>query len=93
MVPVIITKMKAPGRESGRQALLAAGGRGRNMRDFLTALGLVLVIEGILCAGFPGRLRDAMRLATELGDGMMRRLGLGCAVIGVTVVAIVRHWL
>ncbi len=62
------------------------------MKDFLTALGLVFVIEGILCAGFPGRLRDAMRLATEMGDGIMRRIGLACAIAGVAVVALVRYF-
>lgn len=61
------------------------------MRDFLTALGLVFVIEGILCAGFPGRLRKAMQLATEMGDGGMRRIGLACLVFGVLVVWVVRR--
>ncbi len=62
------------------------------MRDFLTALGLVLVIEGILCAGFPGRLRQAMQLATEMGDNGMRRIGLVCLVLGVIMVWAVRRW-
>ena len=62
------------------------------MRDFLTALGLVLAIEGILCAGFPGRLRKAMLLATEVGDGIMRRVGLACLVAGVIVVWAVRRF-
>ena len=62
------------------------------MRDFLTALGLVLVIEGIICAGFPGRLRKAMQAATEMGDGGMRRIGLVCLVLGVVTVWAVRRF-
>ncbi|MBY0613532.1 MAG: DUF2065 domain-containing protein [Beijerinckiaceae bacterium] len=62
------------------------------MRDFLTALGLVFVIEGIICAGFPGRLRKAMELATEMGDGGMRRIGLSCLVLGVVMVWAVRRF-
>ena len=33
------------------------------MHDFLTAIGLVLVVEGIVYGGFPGL---AKRLATEV---------------------------
>ena len=63
------------------------------MRDFLTALGLLLVIEGIVCAALPGRLRNAMKLASELGDSVMRRTVLICAVAGVVVVWAGRHFL
>lgn len=62
------------------------------MKDFLIALALVLVIEGIVCAAFPSHLRNAMRLATELGDSMMRKVGLACATIGVILVGVFRHW-
>ena len=61
------------------------------MRDFLTALGLVFVIEGLICAGFPGRLRRLMRTATDIGDAGMRRTGLACMVFGVVMVWVVRR--
>ena len=61
------------------------------MRDFLTALGLVFVIEGIICAGFPGRLKRAMGLAVEMGESGMRRIGMGCLVLGVLIVWVVRR--
>lgn len=63
------------------------------MRDFLTGLGLVFVIEGMICAGFPGRFRRMMRQAAELGDGPMRVTGLIAMALGVLMVWIVRRWI
>ncbi len=62
------------------------------MKDFLTAVALLLVIEGIVCAAFPSHLRNAMKLAIELGDSVMRKAGLVCASFGVILVGIFRHW-
>ncbi len=62
------------------------------MRDFLTAVALVFVIEGIMCAVFPSRLKESARLLLELTDAVMRRVGLACASAGVVLVALVRHW-
>ncbi len=60
------------------------------MVDFLSALGLVLVIEGVFYGGMP---RLAKRLAAEviaMPEGAMRVGGLFAAVIGVVVVWLVR---
>jgi uncharacterized protein YjeT (DUF2065 family) len=61
------------------------------MVDFLAGIGLVFVIEGLLFAAFPrfvlGRMADAMRL----GEGRLRAVGLVSAVIGVTIVWVVRR--
>jgi uncharacterized protein len=62
------------------------------MRDFLTAVALVFVIEGIMCAAFPSRLKESARLIIELTDALMRRVGLACAIGGVILVALVRYW-
>jgi uncharacterized protein len=62
------------------------------MRDFLTAVALVFVIEGIMCAAFPSRLKESARLIIELTDALMRRVGLACATGGVILVALVRYW-
>jgi len=61
------------------------------MSDFLAALGLVLVIEGILFAGFPAAAKRAMSAVMSTPDGSMRIIGLISAVIGVLVVWMVRH--
>ncbi len=60
------------------------------MSDFLAAIGLVLVVEGLVYGGFPGL---AKRLATEvLGapENALRMLGLASIALGVGVVWLVR---
>jgi uncharacterized protein len=58
--------------------------------DFLSAIGLVLVIEGTLYALFPERMKQAMIRLSDLESSWLRRIGLGAAVFGVMVVWLVR---
>ena len=60
------------------------------MSDFLAALGLVFVIEGLVFAAFPGHAKEAMRSVIDTPDGALRGIGLAAAVIGVVVVWLVR---
>ncbi|RWO65786.1 MAG: DUF2065 domain-containing protein [Mesorhizobium sp.] len=60
------------------------------MQDFLAAMGLVLVIEGLVYGGFPGLAR---KLATEvltLPENALRIAGLAAIAIGVGIVWLVR---
>ncbi len=60
------------------------------MQDFLAALGLVLVIEGLVYGGFP---RLARRLAAEvvsIPDGALRTAGMLAIAGGVGIVWLVR---
>ena len=60
------------------------------MSDFLAAIGLVLVVEGLVYGGFPGL---AKKLATEvLGvpENVLRIAGLASIAVGVGVVWLVR---
>ncbi|MGL5116121.1 MAG: DUF2065 domain-containing protein [Beijerinckiaceae bacterium] len=63
------------------------------MEDFLSALALVLVIEGLLFAAFPNATRKAMLEAARTPDEFVRRVGLICAVGGVALLFIVRRLL
>ncbi len=60
------------------------------MNDFYTALGLVLVIEGVIYALFPDGMQRAMSQMQEMPPGALRLAGLGAAVVGVIVVWAVR---
>jgi uncharacterized protein YjeT (DUF2065 family) len=60
------------------------------VNDLWTALGLVLVIEGLLYAAFPGPMRSAMRAALALPPATVRLLGLGAAVFGLVWIWLVR---
>jgi len=58
--------------------------------DFLTALALVLVIEGVVYALFPDAMKRMMMRLTETPSGALRATGLASAVIGVFLVWLLR---
>lgn len=60
------------------------------MNDFLTAIGLVLALEGTFYALVPGALKSFMRQALELPDQVLRLAGLGALALGVLIVWLVR---
>ena len=60
------------------------------MDDLVTALGLVLVIEGALYALFPERMQRMMAQALELPPAFLRRAGVVAAVVGFAVVWLIR---
>jgi uncharacterized protein YjeT (DUF2065 family) len=56
------------------------------MTTLLLALGLMLVIEGLLPFVAPRLWRNTFRRVTELGDGQLRFVGLTSIIIGLTVI-------
>jgi uncharacterized protein len=58
--------------------------------DFITALGLVFVIEGALYALFPGKARSFFEQISQLDEQMLRYCGLAAAIIGLIIVWLVR---
>ncbi len=60
------------------------------MKDFLTALALVLVIEGIAYALFPGAVKRMMESVRVLPDGTLRGAGLLAALAGLGAVWLIR---
>jgi hypothetical protein len=60
------------------------------MTDLAVALALVLVIEGVLWAGFPDRMKVLAAQAAELPSSLLRRGGLAAMAIGIVVVWLVR---
>ncbi|HXX07610.1 MAG TPA: DUF2065 domain-containing protein [Pseudolabrys sp.] len=60
------------------------------MSDFLAALGLVFVIEGLVFAAFPEAAKRAMSSVLETPDLTLRLIGIGSAVLGVLMVWLVR---
>jgi uncharacterized protein YjeT (DUF2065 family) len=60
------------------------------MGDFLAAFGLVFVIEGLIFAAFPGHAKRAMVSVLETPEHLLRLIGLGSALVGVVLVALVR---
>lgn len=60
------------------------------MTDFLTALALVFVIEGIAYAAAPGAIRTALKRMEGISDHNLRLGGLIAATFGVIVAWLVR---
>jgi len=60
------------------------------MTDFLTALALVLVIEGITYALAPGLIRAALQRMETLPESTLRIGGLAAAALGVVFVWLLR---
>ena len=60
------------------------------MTDFLAALGLVFVIEGLIFAAFPESAKRAMASVLETQDLSLRLIGIGSAVVGLLMVWFVR---
>jgi uncharacterized protein YjeT (DUF2065 family) len=60
------------------------------MTDLLVALGLVLVIEGLLWAMAPGLGRYMLAKAAELPDQSLRISGAVTVAVGVGLVWLVR---
>ncbi|MFZ0355128.1 MAG: DUF2065 domain-containing protein [Pseudolabrys sp.] len=60
------------------------------MSDFLAALGLVFVIEGLIFAAFPEAAKRAMTTVLDTSDLSLRLIGIGSAVVGLILVWLVR---
>ncbi|WP_075217875.1 DUF2065 domain-containing protein [Mongoliimonas terrestris] len=60
------------------------------MHDFLVALGLVAVIEGVLYAAAPAVMKRSIRQVLDMPDATVRRVGLTAMMVGVLVVWLVR---
>ena len=60
------------------------------MSDFVAAIGLVFVIEGLLFAAFPNAAKKAIASVLETQDASLRMIGLVCAVVGLVVVWLAR---
>lgn len=58
--------------------------------DLLAAVGLMLVLEGILPFLNPGGVREALLQLTRMEDRVLRGIGLGSMVLGVLVLYFLR---
>jgi uncharacterized protein len=60
------------------------------MGEFLVAIGLVLVIEGLLFAAFPGAAKRLAASAIESPETSLRVAGILSAVIGIVIIWLIR---
>jgi uncharacterized protein len=60
------------------------------MNDFLAALGLVFVLEGLLFAAFPGAAKRSLATILAAPEAGLRLVGIVSAAFGLAVVWLVR---
>jgi hypothetical protein len=60
------------------------------LEDLFTALALVFVIEGILYALFPTKMRQLVAKIVDVPDKSLRNVGLIATAIGVALVWLIR---
>jgi uncharacterized protein YjeT (DUF2065 family) len=60
------------------------------MAQFIVAIGLVLVIEGLLFAAFPGAAKRLAASALETPETSLRVAGIVSAVFGLVLVWLAR---
>ena len=58
-------------------------------KHFLTALALLLIIEGALPFLAPGLWRETFRRITEMSDGQVRFIGLASLLSGLSLLLFV----
>ena len=63
------------------------------MTEFVTAAGLVLVIEGLLYAFVPGQLKRIMAIMQQVPEERLRMSGVAALAAGVAIVWIARNLL
>ena len=60
------------------------------MTDFVVAIGLVFVIEGLLFAAFPEMAKKALQSVIEAPDQFLQIVGISSAVVGVILIWLIR---
>ena len=61
------------------------------MSDLVTALGLVLIIEGLVYAAAPARFKAMMARLEEIPDETLRMGGLIAVAVGFAIVWLARQ--
>ena len=60
------------------------------MKELFTALALVLVIEGVLYALFPSKMRYLIAKMAEVEDTSLRASGILAILVGIACVWVIR---
>jgi len=56
------------------------------MNEFIIAIGLVLFIEGLLCALFPSKIKNMSKLIEAMPANNLRLIGVVFTIIGFTII-------
>ena len=56
------------------------------MNEIFIAIGLILIIEGLLCALFPSKIKNMTRLIQSMPDKNLKKTGIIFAIIGFIII-------
>tara|TARA_B100000579_G_scaffold1859_1_gene1458 strand:+ start:2609 stop:2794 length:186 start_codon:yes stop_codon:yes gene_type:complete len=56
------------------------------LKELIIAIGLVLFIEGLLCALFPSKIKNMSKLIEAMPANNLRIIGIVFAVIGFIII-------
>tara|TARA_Y100000996_G_scaffold351517_1_gene290827 strand:+ start:295 stop:480 length:186 start_codon:yes stop_codon:yes gene_type:complete len=56
------------------------------MNEFIIAIGLILFIEGLLCALFPSKIKNMSKLIEAMPIGNLRTIGVVFTIIGFVII-------
>ena len=56
------------------------------MTEFIIAIGLVLLIEGLLCALFPSKIKNMSKIIENMPENSLRKIGTVFTVIGFIII-------
>ena len=61
------------------------------MKEFIIAIGLVLFIEGLICALFPSKIKNMSRLIETMPTNNLRIIGIVFAIIGFIIIWYIKN--
>ena len=56
------------------------------MNEFIIAIGLILLIEGLLCALFPSKIKNMSKLIEAMPANNLRTIGVVFTIIGFIII-------
>jgi len=56
------------------------------MKEFIIAIGLVLFIEGLLCALFPSKIKNMSKIIEAMPVNNLRTIGVVFTIIGFIII-------
>jgi len=56
------------------------------LKEFIIAIGLVLFIEGLLCALFPSKIKNMSKLIETMSINNLRIIGIVFAISGFIII-------
>ena len=61
------------------------------MRDLITAIGLILFIEGLVIALFPSKIKNMLRLIENIPEKKLRSSGIFFLILGFIIVWYIKN--